>query len=89
VLSFSNYNDRYVSFVTLDKKYGVVDEHGEVIIPVTFDDKEAATNAMDYLQFIGKDKMGKFEAFRYKLRSEPKCNSTMLDDKVDEDLWDF
>lgn len=86
---FTDYNGRYASLVGVGSMYGIVDETGSMIIPLAFEDKNEAANAMAYIQSIGAAKMGEFEAFRYRLRQNKKCNSTLLKEKIDEELWDF
>jgi DNA-binding LacI/PurR family transcriptional regulator len=87
--SYSYIDDNYVSLVVVSKKYGIINDKGESVVPATFDDADAAYDALSYLYSLGKVKMGTFETFRYKLNHNPDRNGTKLSDKIADDLWDF
>lgn len=75
--------------VVIDKKHGLVNDKGQVVIPAMFADYASLTQAREYLKSIGKPIMDNTEAYRYSLKWHPDIHKQTLSSTIDSTLWDY
>lgn len=90
----TGYNDAYnfkndMAIVNLGGKYGAVGRKGDVIVPCVMATSSRLNHALDYMNYLGKNKLNETDAFRLNIYEDPLVNSYKITDKIPDEKWDY
>lgn len=78
-----------LSVVCDQEKFGMVNNEGELVLPLEFDGYETVLRAHSYIKSLGKTKMSDIDSFRFLLYQNPETNKFKLTDTIDASMWDY
>ena len=78
-----------MAIVNLDGKYGAVGRKGDVIVPCVMATSSRLNHALDYMNYLDKNKLNETDAFRLNIYEDPLVNSYKITDKIPDEKWDY
>lgn len=85
-----NFDENNLSLVCQAGLWGLVNENGEVLVPLMMGSKALAAKARDMLNADPtKDRMTRTDAYRFNLNNAPNRHKYRLLEKIDDNMWDY
>lgn len=75
--------------VGIGDKYGLIDNYGKITIPIEFESKTIAEDALTYKITHGFDKWQPIHSYRFNSIQKTKHNTYTLNDTLPNEIWDF
>lgn len=83
---------RYLAYVGTDKEtniYGVIDEYGNLVLPIEFEGYDTAQKALEYLIRTGAKEWSPIHSYRFHIYNDPDRNRYNLGTTIEEYHWDY
>ena len=82
------YNGGYW-YMRKGEKWGLLDTNGKMLIPIVFSRAQQLQTVVEELKKEGTPTLTYLDAYRKDLQTSGVANKQKLDDKIDENLWDY